>query len=219
MFKKILIVEDFDTVHKSLSTFLKSIGEPIVDVAPYCDEAYIKCKRAALDNEPYDLMICDLSFKADHRNEKIGSGEELAILLNEELPDLKIIIHSIEDHPSRIRKLQPFVSAYVCKGRRGMEYLKIAIDEVSKDNFYLSPDLESSINQSNIKELSGYETQLLKCLSEGYTQDEICEVFQEKGLSPNSKSSIEKRLKDLRDDFDAKTNPQLIGIVLSLQLI
>lgn len=219
MFKKILIVEDFDTVHKSLRTFLKSIGEPFVDVAPYCDEAYLKCKRAALDKDPYDLMICDLSFKADHRNEKIGSGEELAILLNKELPDLKIIIHSIEDHPSRIRKLQPFVNAYVCKGRRGMEYLKIAIDEVTKDKFYLSPDLESSLSQSNIKELSDYETQLLKCLSEGYTQDEICEAFQEKGLSPNSKSSIEKRLKDLRDDFGAKTNPQLIGIVLSLQLI
>ena len=39
MFEKILIVEDFDTVHKSLSTFLKTMGKPKVDIAPYCDEA------------------------------------------------------------------------------------------------------------------------------------------------------------------------------------
>ena len=219
MFEKILIVEDFDTVHKSLSTFLKTIGKPKVDIAPYCDEAYLKCKRAALDQDPYDLLICDLSFKADHRNEKITSGEELSILLNKELPDLKIIIHSIEDHPSRIRKLKPFINGYVCKGRKGMEYLKIAIDEVSKGNFYLSPDLETALSQSNIKELTEYETQLLRCLAEGYTMDEICAEFMQKGLSPGSKSAIEKRLKELKDEFGAKNNTQLIGIVLSLQLI
>ena len=219
MFEKILIVEDFDTVHKSLSTFLKTIGKPKVDIAPYCDEAYLKCKRAALDQEPYDLLICDLSFKADHRNEKITSGEELSILLNKELPDLKIIIHSMEDHPSRIRKLKPYINGYVCKGRKGMEYLKIAIDEVSKGNFYLSPTLEAALNQSNIKELTNYEIQLLRCLAEGYTQDQICAEFMQKGLSPGSKSAIEKRIKELKDEFGAKTNAQLIGIVLSLQLI
>ena len=219
MFEKILIVEDFDSTYKSLSTFLKTMGKPKVDIAPYCDEAYLKCKRAALDQEPYDLLICDLSFKADHRNEKITSGEELSMLLNKELPDLKIIIHSIEDHPSRIRKLKPYINGYVCKGRKGMEYLKIAIDEVSKGNFYLSPTLEAALNQSNIKELTNYEIQLLRCLAEGYTQDQICAEFMQKGLSPGSKSAIEKRIKELKDEFGAKTNAQLIGIVLSLQLI
>ena len=219
MFEKILIVEDFDSTYKSLSTFLKTMGKPKVDIAPYCDEAYLKCKRAALDQEPYDLLICDLSFKADHRNEKITSGEELSMLLNKELPDLKIIIHSIEDPPSRIRKLKPFINGYVCKGRKGMEYLKIAIDEVSKGNFYLSPTLEAALNQSNIKELTNYEIQLLRCLAEGYTQDQICAEFMQKGLSPGSKSAIEKRIKELKDEFGAKTNAQLIGIVLSLQLI
>jgi len=219
MFQKILIVEDFDSTYKSLSTFLQTIGQPKIDVATYCDEAYLKCKRAALDREPYDLIICDLSFKADHRDEKITSGEELSILLNKELPDLKIIIHSMEDHPSRIRKLKPYINGYVCKGRKGMEYLKIAIDEVSKGNFYLSPTLETALNQSNIKELTNYETQLLRCLAEGYTQDQICAEFMQKGLSPGSKSAIEKRIKELKDEFGAKTNAQLIGIVLSLQLI
>lgn len=219
MYKKVLIAEDIDAVNTALEKFLLGLGAQEVVYAPYCDEAYLKCKKAYQEKSPFDLVICDLSFRPDHRTEKITSGEELSHLLKNEIPELKIIIHSIEDQPGRVKKIVPFVDGYVCKGRNGMKYLEQAIRHVQQGKTYLSPDIEQTIQRKNVKELSEYDLSILKLLSEGYTQEEISIKFKTQGIAPFSKSSIEKKLKELREEFGAKTNPQLISIVLTLQLI
>lgn len=219
MFKKVLIAEDIDAVNTALKKFLLDLGAEEVVHAPYCDEAYLKCKKAYQEKSPFDLVICDLSFRSDHRTEKITSGEQLSHILKKEMPEVKIIIHSIEDQPGRVKKLVPFIDGYVCKGRNGMNYLKQAIQNVQQGKTYLSPDIEQALQRKNVKELSGYDLSILKLLSEGYTQEEISTEFKTHGIAPFSKSSIEKKLKDLREEFEAKTNPQLINIVLTLQLI
>ncbi|MDX1760741.1 MAG: DNA-binding response regulator [Christiangramia sp.] len=168
---------------------------------------------------PFDLLICDLSFKQDHRRERISSGDELAIQIKQELPDTKIIIHSIEDQPGRIKRIMPHVDAYVCKGRNGMRNLEDAIASIRQGEFYLSPDIRKTLEQPHLRELTEYELSLLRLISQGYSQDVISENFKNRGLAPFSKSSIEKKLKDLKEDFGATTNAQLISIVLTLQLI
>lgn len=219
MFKKVMIAEDIDAVNTALKEFLLGIGVQEVVYAPYCDEAYLKCKKAQLEKSPFDLLICDLSFRPDHRTEKITSGEELSHILKKEMPELKIIIHSIEDQPGRVKNFFSYLDGYVCKGRHGMNYLEQAIKEVSLGKTYLSPDIEKILQHKNVKELSEYDLSLLKHLSQGYTQEKISSRFRSNGLAPFSKSSIEKKLKDLREEFGANTNPQLISIVLTLQLI
>lgn len=219
MFQKILVAEDLDAVNTALKDFLQNLKVNEVVFAQYCDEAYLKCKKAALDNKPFELMICDLSFKQDHRTEKISSGDELARKIRQELPETKIIIHSIEDQPGRIKRLVPHIDAYVCKGRQGLRYLEEAMKNVSQGQTYLSPDIQRSLKQPNVRELSDYEISLLKYISQGYSQDQISESFRNKGMTPFSKSAIEKRLKDLREDFGANTNAQLVSIVITLQLL
>ena len=219
MFKKVLIAEDIDAVNSALKKFLLGIGIQEVEHAAYCDEAYLKCKKAHLENSPFDPVICDLSFRQDHRDEKIRSGEELALILKKEIPETKIIIHSIEDQPGRVKKIISYVDGYVCKGRHGMNYLEQAINLVYHGKTYFSPDIEQTLQQNNVKELSDYDLSILKYLSQGYTQEQISSRFREQGLAPFSKSSVEKKLKDLREEFGANTNPQLISIVITLQLI
>lgn len=219
MFKKVLIAEDVDAVNTAVKQFLLNLGVKEVVYAPYCDEAYLKFRRGILDNSPFNLIICDLSFRQDHRIEKISSGDELAKIIKKEDPKTKIIIHSIEDQPGRANKIISYVDAYVCKGRNGLKYLEEAIDYVFRGEKYLSPDIQNSLQHNNVKELSDYEISLLKYLSQGYTQEKISENFRRKGLAPYSKSSIEKKLKDLREEFGATTNPQLISMVMTLQII
>jgi DNA-binding NarL/FixJ family response regulator len=219
MFKKVLIAEDIDAVNTAVKELLLNLGVKEITYSQYCDEAYLKCKKADLENSPFGLVICDLSFKQDHRIEKISSGDELSLKIKQELPETKVIIHSIEDQPGRVKKIFSYVDAYVCKGRHGLLYLKEAITKVYEGERYLSPDISRSLEQRNLKELSQYDLFLLKYLSQGYSQDQISENFKLKGLAPFSKSSIEKRLKDLREEFGARSNAHLISLVMTLQLI
>lgn len=221
MFKKVLIAEDLDSVNMAVKDLLSQLAISSVVHTQYCDDAYLKLKKGQLDNDPFDLIICDLNFKPDHRNEKLSSGEELAKILRMEFPDLKIIINSVEDHPNVINRIwnSGIADAYVIKDRKGLNNLETAINQVSDGKKFISPSIEQSLAINNIVELTDYEVSLLTYISQGYTQDEIHEIFKKKNFSPHSKSSIEKKLKELRESFEAKTNPHLITIVKDFQLI
>lgn len=56
MFKKILIVEDIDSIQNSVISLLKELTDAEVQHSKYCDEAYLKIKKAKLDQAPFDLF-------------------------------------------------------------------------------------------------------------------------------------------------------------------
>lgn len=221
MFKKVLIAEDLDSVNFAATNVLTELGVQDVHHAQYCDKALLMVKKALQENLPFELLICDLSFKKDHREEKIQSGRELIAILEKEAPDLKVLVNSIEDHPHTIKTLWEFenVRGYVCKDRNGMKELQQAILALSNGETYNSPVMETAMRQENLFILNDFEINLLNCIAKGFTQDEIRVYFKSKKISPNSKSSIEKRLKELREEFNANTTPHLIGIVKDLKLI
>lgn len=221
MFKKVLIAEDMDMVNHAIIGVLKSLGINEMDHAQYCDEAYLKAKKAAMNSAQFDLVICDLSFKKDYRNENISSGEELASKLKSEINGTKIIINTVEDHPNVIKRIwkNGVADAYVCKDRQGLKSLTTAILELDKGNRYISPSIADSLSQKESIELSSYEITILQHLANGLNQDEIHHQLKSHNIRPNSKSSIEKKLRDLREDLGAKTNPHLIKILTEFQLI
>lgn len=221
MFKKVLVVDDIDSMNHAVATVLSAFNIEHIEYAQYCDNAYLKAKRAIQDGEPFDLLICDLSFKSDHRKVKIASGKDLIAILKKEDPELKIIVNSIEDHPNTVKALWDSgnIEAYVCKDRQGMKELNEAIVTVFRGNTYNSPRIERSLKQGNLIILNDFEIKLLRHVSNGLTHQEIQENFKENQISPSSKSAIEKRLKELREDFNAKTTPHLIGLLKDLKLI
>lgn len=221
MFKRVLVAEDMDSINQAVSIVLKDLGITEVLHFQYCDQAWLRAKKAIKDNHPFDLLICDLSFKQDFRKEKITSGQELISILKNEDPNLKVIVNSIENHPQTVRDLWDSgnIDAYVCKDRYGLKDLKEAIKMVSKNKPYNSPSIENALKQKNLLSLNEFEIIIVKYLSNGYTQDEIQRELKKKNIKPSSRSAIEKRLKELREEFKANTNPHLIGIMKDLKLI
>ncbi len=221
MFKRVLVADDIDSINHAVASVMNDFNIQEVEYAQYCDNAYLKAKKAKLDGKPFNLLICDLSFKQDYRQEKITSGKELIAILKKEDPDLKVIVHSIEDQPHTVKSLWESgnIDAYVCKDRRGMSELKEAILNLAKGRTYNSPRIERSLKQENLVVLNNFEINLLSSIANGLTQDEIQEKFIREKIQPSSKSAIEKKLKELRENFNAKTTPHLIGIVKDLKLI
>lgn len=221
MFKKVLVADDLDSINIGVAKVLEKMGITDVHHALYCDEAYLKAKKALHHSVPMELLICDLSFKADHRNVKLALGPDLIKAIKEDQPGLKIIVFSVEDHPQTIKKLLDShqIEGYVCKDRKGLTELTEAIREVYQGRSYISPQIAAMLNKKNLITLQGYEVALLTRLANGFTQDEIEEQFKKEGISPSSKSSIEKRLKELKEEFNANTTVHLITILKDLRLI
>ncbi|WP_298520763.1 response regulator [uncultured Kordia sp.] len=221
MFTKVLIAEDMDDINTGVLTVLSEMEITTIDHAQYCDDADLKAKRARKDEKPYELLITDLSFVKDHREQNLNSGEELIAKLRSEHPNLKIIVYSVEDKLQRVRRLvsEYGIDAYVCKGRKSLQELANAIKEVYKGEQYLSQKISGALSPKNDMEIDDYDIGLLKLLSKGLSQDEIAKDLKARSVSPNSLSSIEKRLSKLKIYFKANNAIHLIANAKDLGLI
>jgi len=221
MFEKVLIADDLGSINQGVSTVLDTLGIKNIQQVQYCDDAYLRVKRAIVDKQPFDLVITDLSFKADHRQQKYPSGEDLVKVLKQDNPELKIIIYSVEDRLQKVRTLMHDfkANAYVCKGRHGLIELNKAINEVYSNKIYVSSQVEQALSHKNDLEIDDYDIELVKYLSLGLLQNEISNRFKNNNISPSSVSSIEKRLNKLRIQFKADNATHLVAIMKDLGLI
>jgi DNA-binding NarL/FixJ family response regulator len=221
MFKKVLISDDLGSINKGVLTVINTLGIDDVDQVQYCDDAYLKIKKAILDKYPYQLLITDLSFKVDYRQQKISSGEDLINVLKKECPALKIIVYSVEDRLQKVRTLmqQLKIDAFVCKGRKGLDELSDAIKNVFNNQTYLSPNIQQALSNKATLEIYDYDILIVQLLSKGLSQDDISLYFKKNNISPSSLSSVEKRLNKLRIQFKANNAIHLVAIVKDLGLI
>jgi two-component system capsular synthesis response regulator RcsB len=222
MFKKVLLADDVDVINDSLIKTLNALGITAVDHAGYCDEALIKIRKALLDNVPFDLLITDLSFKPDHRDEKIKSGEELIKIVKSLQPSIKVIAFSIEDKPFVIKTLfeKYNINGFVQKGRKSIEQLHKAISSIAvADEKYLSPELSHVLQDKTVYEIDQNDIKIIELLADGLQQDEIVLRFKELNIVPNSKSTIEKKISNLKDYFKAGSNIQLVLIAKDIGIL
>jgi len=222
MFKKVLVAEDFDSISMTVGQALEELSVSEIHHAKYCDEAFLKVKKALFDEAPYDLLISDLSFKTDHRENKLNSGDELIAAAKKAQPDIKTIVFSIEDKSFRIKSLfnDLGINAFVAKGRNSIPELKKAIQAVFDNNSkILSQELSHILRDKSLIEIEAYDISLLTLLSRGLILDEIALDFKNSGIIPNGSSSIEKRINKLKIFFKANNNVHLIAITKDLGLI
>ncbi|WP_316931858.1 DNA-binding response regulator [Psychroserpens damuponensis] len=213
--------DDLGSINQGVLTVLESMRAKTVQQVQYCDDAYLKIKKGYLDQTPYDLLITDLSFVKDYREQNFRSGEELVIALKQEYPELKIIIYSVEDRLQKVRLLMNDhkANAYVCKGRRGLIELGKAIEAVHNEDIFVSPQVAAALSKKTSLEIDDFDINLLKLLSNGLSQDEISVSLKNNNISPSSLSSIEKKLNKLRIQFKANNAIHLVAIVKDLGLI
>jgi DNA-binding NarL/FixJ family response regulator len=222
MFNKVLVAEDFDSISITVGQALEELSVSEIHHAKYCDDAFLKVKKALLDDAPYDLLISDLSFKTDHRENKLNSGDELIAAVKKAQPDIKTVVFSIEDKSFRIKSLfnDLGINAFVSKGRNSIPELKKAILSVfNNDSKIISQELSHALRDKSLIEIETYDISLLKSLSKGLILDEIAADFKNSGIIPNGSSSIEKRINKLKIFFKANNNVHLIAIAKDLGLV
>ncbi|MDI1306781.1 MAG: response regulator [bacterium] len=222
MFQKVLVAEDLDSISITVVQALEELSIVEIHHAKYCDDAFLKIKKALHDNMPYDLLISDLSFKQDHRENKLSTGEELIDAVKKIQPNIKTIVFSIEDKSFRIKSLfnNSGINAYVSKGRNSIPQLKNAVQNIfNSDEKIISAELSHLLKDKSILEIEAYDISLLKLLSKGLILDEIALEFKNSEISPNGTSSIEKRINKLKIYFRASNNVHLIAITKDLGLV
>lgn len=221
MFRKVLVVEDIDSINIGLTSTLSASFDFAIDHAKYCDNAYLKLKKALADHDPYDLLITDLSFKGAPGKATIHTGDELLRQARALQPTLFTIIYSVEDRPHKLREYleELDVNGYVLKGRDSSLQMIEAIKTIGHNGSYLSPELSQALKQMPSLEIDDYDLMLLKELGNGYSQHEISARLAREGISPSSLSSIEKRINRLKDYFMARNIPHLIAQAKDMGLI
>lgn len=221
MFQKILIAEDLDSISLAVQHVLNELQLTHFQHDKYCDEALLKIRKALADLEPFDLLISDLSFKDDGRQSKLTSGEELIAAVKAIQPNIKVIVYSVEDKDYRIKSLfeKLHIDAFVLKGRESLYQLKTAIKTVAQNKTYISPEVHHVLQNKTGSQIDEFDINLLKHLSYGIAQEEMENVFKEKGIKPSSKSTIEKRLGKLKILFKANNPVHLVAIAKDLGII
>ncbi|MDV7696564.1 response regulator [Chryseobacterium soli] len=221
MFKKILIAEDHEMGSLSVQKTLEELNIPNVDYVYYCDDALAKVKKSIRENDPYDLLITDLSYEEDHHQQNIKDGKELIEEVRKLQPLLKIIVFSGERKSGIIDSLftESGINGYVRKARNDSKELKKAIASVYVNENYLSLDLKQEVKKLNSYEFTPYDITLVSLLSQGVQQKNIPTYLQNNNITPNSLSSVEKKLNSLKEALEVTSNEQLIAFCKDLGII
>lgn len=220
--KKVLIAEDLESIGAGIEKTLKTFHPEQILLTRYCDDAWLKLKKAELDGEPFDLLITDLSFKQDHREVELKSGEDLIQAVKKDNISCKIIVFSIEDKPLKVQSFfeDYGIDAYVMKGRKDHVELSKAIRQILLGEKYISDEIRDKIHtKKSISKVEEIDLLIIRLLCDGNTQEEVSRQLAQKNIQPNSRSMIEKRLKIMRDDFGARTNIELVLIFKELGLV
>lgn len=222
MFSKILVADDIDLNNIATEKAVNELNISSAEYVKYCDDALLRLKKAEMENDPFQLLITDLSFKADHRDAKITSGEQLISEVKKTFPTIKIIAFSIDDRSHKIKKLlhDYGIEGYVVKHRNTSSELKKAIEIVwLGEEKYISPSVAHVLQDKSTSEIDDYDIQLLTQLSLGIPQENMEAKFKELNITPNSKSTIEKRIAKLKDCFQANNTIHLIAIAKDMGLV
>ena len=213
MFKRVLINEDHESSNISIRQTLKELNITAIAYTYYCDDALTQIRKSLTDEQPFDLIITDLSFEEDHRIQQISGGADLIGVLKELDPSLKILVFSAENKATVIDFLfkQLGINGYVRKARHDAKDLKMALEELYKGKIYLSADLRQNVKQKNAYEFTEFDIIIISLLSQGKHQKDIPEYLRKNNVRPAGLSSVEKRLNLMKEELSFSKNEQLVA--------
>lgn len=221
MFKNVLIAEDHEMANFSLRNVLGDLGITVVekDYVFQCDDAFSRVQKAIRENNPYELLITDLSFDDDYPRQNIPGGKELVKAVKEIQPDIKVLVFSIENRSLIANSLfeELNIDAYVPKARHDAKDLKLAIQTIYKNKKYVSPNLRQK--EAYIHHFTDYDKMIISLLSSGKAQKEMPDLLKVKKMEPFGLSSIEKRLNLIKTSLNMTNNGQLIAYCIANKII
>jgi len=221
IFQTVLIAEDHQSVKISVEQTLKDLGLIDPHYAYYCDDALLRLKKALLDNLPYELLITDLSFQEDGREQKLNDGIALIEAARKLQPALKVLVFSAEANPAVVSMLfkQHDINGYVRKGRQDALELRDALEAISKNKKYVPAEFQQAMRTKNAHDFSGYDIVIISQLANGTLQKDIPAYLQQQNMTPSGLSSIEKRLNQIKEALGFAKNEQLVAYCKDRRII
>jgi DNA-binding NarL/FixJ family response regulator len=196
---RVVIVEDQRLVAEFLQFHCRDLRLQVVQqCAGYQDGL------AAIRAHKPDLVLLDISLPD-------GDGLELAKVVIEELPRVKILAISSHHDPWTMLQVQRIgIHGFVDKNDQRPEVLSEAMLAVLGGRVYYTPVVNQSSAtirrdpKSFIRVLSDYETRILSMIGESKTDDEIATVL---AISP---ATVQSRRRDIMRKLDIHSTPKLI---------
>ncbi|UEG51460.1 response regulator [Mucilaginibacter daejeonensis] len=213
MFKRVLIAEDHQMTSISLRKIIKDFSETDADYVYDCDDAYARIQIGLRNENPYDLLVTDLSFVDEGNSSTIKDGRELIQKTRALQPVIKVLIFSGEHKPEMIRPLfnELQINGYVCKGRQDSQELTDALKKVEEGRIYMPSQLSGSLKKGPVYQFTAYDLILITLLSKGVRQKEIPTYLEGMSVRPSSLSSVEKKLNVMREALGFTNNEQLVA--------
>lgn len=168
-----------------------------IDTANDCDTADLLMRKAARE-KPYDVFFFDIRIPPS-KDGLLTSGEDLAKLAKQLMPQAKIIILTMFNESYRIHNIIKNISpdGFLIKSDLTSSELAEAFQHILVSPPYYSSTVNQFLNKLIVNEIHIDETnrKILHLLSQGIKTRSLTEHID------LSMSSIEKRKKQLKDLF------------------
>lgn len=219
--KHILLVEDSSGEAKGIITRLSEIKEYDVTVKwiDNCDEALKIC----ISESQFDLIIMDLHYKdEDDTSFEIEEGDDLIIQLRKcyKSPP-PIVVYSMIKQPVTLDLLvnNIGVDGYIIKGRRSLDELAYSLNLIFIGGHYISKEVKDVINKNKrALSIDRMDRAILRKLFKGFKINELPALLKKDGFSSCGQATVENRIKDLKEYFQAKTTLQLVALAKEKQV-
>ncbi len=194
----ILMVDDHPIIIEGYQNTLMATKKEdqtlVIDTANTCDAANLLMERAA-DERPYDVCFFDISLPPSSDG-KITSGEDLAKIAKNILPNAKIIILTMFNESYRIHSIVKEINpdGFLIKSDLTSSELAEAFHHILIDPPYYSSTVTNYLNKSVINEIYVDEVnrKILHLLAQGMKTRSLPEHIN------LSMSAIEKRKNQLK---------------------
>jgi len=202
--RNILIVDDHPFIiegyKNAITRYNPDQYEFVIAQANDCKSGYELIEN---ENTPhFDVAFLDISMPA-YEEKEIFSGEDLAKLILEKMPNCKVILLTMYTELLKIktiiRTIRP--NGLIIKNDLTFDELLFAFDKVMKSDKYYSQSVQKMLNQSthNSLEIDEFDKQILFHLSKGTPVEEMPEYI------PISLNAIEKRKISLKELLKVKS--------------
>lgn len=201
---RIHIVEDNETIVVSGLRSLFRPGRDSILIQGSSDSVEKMIQTVHADE--IDMIILDLYIRNTNPKENIR-------MLKQHYPETPVMILTNETSGSWISAMRKEgASAYLMKDT-GREELKLAIQKTASGKFYFPelPDVSELKNQTDeeqkFQSLPVDQQNIIRLLAQGLYHDEIAQHLNQ------SRSSVEKKLSEIRTVFQVRTNIELIHLL------
>ena len=199
----IIIVDDHPFIIEGYKNAINSYNstdfEFTITQANNCKSAYDIIVNP--DIQPFDIAFFDISMPA-YEEKNIHSGEDLAKLIKEVMPDCKVVLLTMHTELLKINTIIKTINpnGLIIKNDLTFDELLVAFDKILKNENYYSQTVVKFVSQSQYDnlEIDPFDKQILYHLSKGTKTKDI------PSFVPLSLSAVEKRKLNLKEMLEIK---------------